>query len=345
MDARFPVSVPGRLGQASWSPCYYPAPWTNRGRASVSVASQVSAATVPEQQLDIRTSAVTDVGGRDENEDAILVRELAPVDLGDGIRHRGLLLAVADGMGGHDRGEVASRLAIETIEETFTSDPAGDVVPLVKQAFRRANEVIFTSWQESVPAQLMGTTLIVAAIRGKYITIASIGDSRAYLCRAGRLQQITRDHTLVADQVEQGNMTADEARESPHRNIITHALGHKQRLDSKMPNVYELTLLDEDRLIIFTDGVYDVITDDDLLPIVLETDPEHLAARIVQAAKDRGTSDNVSVVVAGVIPTRDYDLTTVPTATLAERDWSPVVAIAAILILAILGLIGFLAFF
>lgn len=308
------------------------------------MVSQISAATVPEQQLDIRTSAVTDVGGRAENEDAILVRDLEPVNLGDGELQRGILLAVADGMGGHERGEVASRLAIDTIQETFLSDPAGDVVPLVKQAFRRANEVIFSSWQEPTPAQLMGTTLIVAAIRGKYITIASIGDSRAYLCRAGRLQQVTRDHTLVADQVEQGHMTAAEARESPHRNIITHALGHKQRLDSKMPNVFELTLLEEDRLIICTDGVYDVVPDDDLLSVVLEAEPEDIARRIVELAKERATTDNVSVVAASVMRTRDLSLTTAPTTTLAEREWTPVVVIVAIVLLAILGLIGFLVF-
>jgi serine/threonine protein phosphatase PrpC len=219
-------------------------------------------------------------------------------------------------------------------------------VPLIKQAFRRANEIIFQSWQDAVPAQLMGTTLIVGAIRGKYITIASIGDSRAYLCRAGRLQQITRDHTLVADQVEQGHLTAEEARESPHRNIITHALGHKQRLDSKMPNVFELTLLEEDRVVIFTDGVYDVLSDDELLPIILEADPERIAERIVGISKERGTTDNVSVVAVSVLPTRDYALTVVPTAALSERQALPILPIAAtILILAILGLLGFLLLF
>lgn len=309
------------------------------------MVTQKQAATVPEQQLEIRTSAVTDVGGRAENEDAILVRELDPIDLGDGIPQRGLLLAVADGMGGHERGEVASRLAIETIQEVFLADPAGDVVPLVKQAFRRANEVIFAAWQDELPAQLMGTTLIVAATRGKYATIASIGDSRAYLARAGRLQQITRDHTLVADQVEQGHMTAEEARESPHRNIMTHALGQKARLDSKLPNVFELTLLEEDRLFICTDGVYDVVPDDDLLTVVLDQNVEQVAARVVAVAKERATTDNVSAVVASVLPTRDYTLVTAPTAALAERRPAPLVPIAAaILILAILAIVAFLAF-
>lgn len=310
------------------------------------MVSQIQATAVPGQQLNVRTSALTDVGGRSENEDAILVRNLDPVDLGDGVQEQGLLLALADGMGGHDRGEVASNLAIETIQDVFLSDPVGDVVPLVKQAFRRANEVIYASWQGAVPAQLMGTTLIVAATRGKYATIASIGDSRAYLLRAGRLQQITRDHTLVADQVEQGHMSAEEARESPHRNIITHALGHKQRLDAKMPNVFELTLLEEDRLFLCTDGVYDVVPDEDLLTIILETDPDMIAPRIVEVAKVRGTTDNVSAVVASVLATRDYSLVTAPTETLGERQSMPLLPIAAaILLLAILALVAFLSFF
>jgi protein phosphatase len=305
-------------------------------------------ATAPtaERQLDIRISSATDVGGRNENEDAIVVLGLQPVDLGAGELADGFLMAVADGMGGHERGEVASRIAIDTIQEVFAADPAGDIVPLVKQAFRRANELIYNAWKNETPAQLMGTTLVVAATRGKYATIASIGDSRAYLIRAGRLQQITRDHSLVAEQVAQGNMTPEEARESPHRNIITHVLGHKLKLDSKMPNVFEITLLEDDRLLLLTDGFFDVVPDDDLLRLTLDAEPESIATRLTGVAKERGTTDNVSAIVATVVPRPNLALATAQTTALSRRTGPPIVPIAAaiLLILFLLAVIAYFAF-
>jgi protein phosphatase len=308
------------------------------------VLTQVAPSTSVERQLDIRISAETDVGGRSENEDAILVAELDPVDLGDGTAAEGFLLAVADGMGGHQRGEVASRIAVETIRDVFVSDPAGDIVPLLKQAFRRANELIYAAWHEETPSEMMGTTLVVAATRGKYATIASIGDSRAYLIRAGRLQQITRDHSLVAEQVAQGHMTAEEARESPHRNIILQALGHKPRLDSKMPNVFEITLLQDDRLLLLTDGFFDVVPDDDLLGISLDSDPKSVADRLIQVARERGTSDNVSAIVASAIERPDLTLATIQTSALSQRRGLPLVPIAAaILIVILLAIVALLA--
>jgi protein phosphatase len=310
------------------------------------VVTQLAAPPTIERQLDITISSATDVGGRTENEDAIAVRELEPVDLGDGQDVTGLLLVVADGMGGHQRGEVASQIAVETIQEVFATDPAGDIVPLLKQAFRRANELIHANWQGQAQSQMMGTTLVVAATRGKYATIASIGDSRAYLIRAGRLQQITRDHSLVAEQVAQGHMTPEEARDSPHRNIITHALGHKAKLDSKMPNIFEITLLEDDRLLLLTDGFFDVVPDDDLLRLTLEGDPESIASRLCSVARERGTTDNVSAIVATAASRPDFALATAQTSALSRQAGPPIVPIAAaILFLIILAVIGFLAFF
>jgi serine/threonine protein phosphatase PrpC len=296
-----------------------------------------------ERQLDIRISAATDVGGRAENEDAVVVTDLEPVELGDGTAAGGFLLAVADGMGGHQRGEVASRIAVDTIRDVFVADPAGDIVPLLKQAFRRANELIYAAWHDEAPSQLMGTTLVVAATRGKYATIASIGDSRAYLIRAGRLQQITRDHSLVAEQVSQGHMTEAEARESPHRNIILHALGHKPKLDSKMPNVFEITLLEDDRLLLLTDGFFDVVPDEDLLQVTFDTDYEAVADRLVAIAKERGTTDNVSAIVATAVERPDLTLATAQTSTLSRPARLPLAPIAAaILILILLAIVALL---
>jgi serine/threonine protein phosphatase PrpC len=260
--------------------------------------------TKPEIPLRIIVGSATDVGGRPENEDAVHVSELPPIPTGDETSEGGFLLAVADGMGGYQRGEVASKLAIETVRTMFAEDPGADVALLLKQAFRRANEQIYENGLATGPSAMMGTTLIVAATRGKYATIASIGDSRAYLARANRLTQITKDHSLVAEQVARGSMTEAEARESPHRNILTHALGHKPKLDSKMPNIFEITMLPEDRLLICTDGFFDVVPDDDMLRILLAHPAEEAAQVLVQTAVERGTSDNVSAVVAAVQPAR-----------------------------------------
>jgi serine/threonine protein phosphatase PrpC len=232
------------------------------------------------------------------------VSELPPLTSGTETTEGGFLLAVADGMGGYQRGEVASKLAIDTVRAMFAEDPGADVALLLKQAFRRANEQIYENGLATGPSAMMGTTLIVAATRGKYATIASIGDSRAYLARADRLTQITKDHSLVAEQVARGSMTEEEARESPHRNILTHALGHRPKLDSKMPSIFEITLLPEDRLLICTDGFFDVVPDDDLLRIVLEYPADEAARVLVDTAIERGTSDNVSAVVAAVQPVR-----------------------------------------
>jgi PPM family protein phosphatase len=262
----------------------------------------------PEKALDeplkISVGFATDVGGRSKNEDAVQVTELPPLPNGDLSGQPGLLLAIADGMGGYQRGEVASSLAIETVREMFDEDPGADAALLLKQAFRRANDRIYQNGRAYGEDAMMGTTLVVAATRGKYATIASIGDSRAYLVRANRLTQITQDHTFVAEQVAQGAMSEEEARESPHRNIVTQGLGHRAKLDARMPNVFEITLLPEDRLLLCTDGFYDVATDNDLMEAALSDDPDDAVHKLITIANDRGTTDNVTAVIAAVAPSR-----------------------------------------
>ncbi len=254
--------------------------------------------------LKISVGSATDVGGRAGNEDAVLVRPLDPVGTGPGATDAGFLLAIADGMGGHQGGEVASRLAIETLGAAFEAEPNGDVVALMKQVFRRANARIYGDGAAKGDAQLMGTTLVACAVRGKYATIASIGDSRAYLVRANRLTQVTQDHTVVAQKVEVGELTPDQAKRSPARNQLTHSLGHLERLHSSMPSVFELTLLPEDRLVLCSDGFYDVVVDDDVVAIVLRQDATGAAQALVDLAKERNTTDNVSAIVLEAESTR-----------------------------------------
>lgn len=281
-------------------------------------------------------ASATDVGGRSSNEDAVYVEELASVGSGEGAMDAGYLLVVADGMGGYQRGEVASQMAVDVVREMFLADPGADTALLLKQAFRRANERIYQNGQGASPSQMMGTTLVVTATRGKYATIASIGDSRAYLARANRLTQITKDHSLVAEQVSQGSMTEAEARESPHRNILTHALGHRPKLDAKMPNIFELSLLPEDRLLICTDGFYDVVPDTDMLNALIGNEPEDATQKLIQMANERGTSDNVTAIVVSVLPSREP--VSPVTSSSSSRPASPVfIIVAAVVLLAIIA--------
>lgn len=266
-------------------------------------------------ELVITAGSSTAAGGRPENEDAVLVVELPPS--GDGVSRldAGYLVAVADGMGGHQRGEVASRLAIETIARVVQEDPGADTALLLKQAFRRANEVIHQDSQGVDAAATMGTTLVAAVIRGKYLAIANVGDSRAYLSRANQLNQITRDHSLVGEQMSQGTLSADEAKKSPNRNILMHALGHRPKLDSKLPDIFELVLLAEDRLLLCSDGFYDVVSEEDFVTFLATRSPEEAAAALVDVALERGTTDNVSAVVVHVeaaktVAARDRELVT-----------------------------------
>lgn len=250
------------------------------------------------EDLRVAVGAGTDTGTvREQNEDAIFITN------GDEpmTKVNGMLLAVADGMGGYQRGEVASHMAIETLRDEFFGSEVDDAeVPnLLKRAFRLANEKIFANGSADGEQNMMGTTLVAAAVRGKRLTIANVGDSRAYLVRANRLTQVTRDHSLVAEQVAAGAMTEQEARESQHRNIITRALGHRQRVDV---DIFEIDLLPDDRLLMTTDGLHDYVDEDEMISVSLNRHPEDAARELVNLALAHESNDNVSAVVAWMVP-------------------------------------------
>lgn len=246
------------------------------------------------QNLQLTVGSMTHTGGRENNEDAILVQELPT---GSPDAGPGYLLAVADGMGGYEGGEVASKMAIELVRDLFARDQPADVALALKQAYRRANDAIYSRGAGSPDGAPMGTTLVTAVVRGKYVTIANVGDSRAYLMRANQVTQITQDHSLVAEQVHQGQLAEDQARNSRQRNILTQALGTKESLDKRMPSIYELALLPEDRLLLCTDGFFDVLTNEDYLQLMADEDPNEAAEHLTSLAIERGTTDNVSAIV------------------------------------------------
>jgi protein phosphatase len=231
---------------------------------------------------------------RDQNEDAVWHSDV-PAEPDQAV----IVMAVADGMGGYQRGEVAAQMAIESLQERFGAADTDDVPLMLRQAYRQANEHIFAGGSAEGEHNMMGTTLVVAVVRGNDLTVANVGDSRAYLVRANQLNQITQDHSLVAEQVAMGAMTQAEARESQHKNIITRALGHRQRVDV---DIFEIKLLPDDRVLLSTDGLHDYIDDDELVEILLNNPPEAAATRIVDMAINGGSTDNVTALCAWMAP-------------------------------------------
>jgi protein phosphatase len=286
--------------------------------------------------------SATEAAGRPSNEDAVLVTQLPEVEPGSG---PGFLLAVADGMGGLERGEVASHLAIELLNDLFARDRPEDVAQALKQAYRRANDAIYRQSVDDAQGGSMGTTLVAAVIQGKYATIANVGDSRAYLVRADQLTQVTQDHSIVADQVAKGEIREEDARTSPQRNLLTQALGTHESLDRRMPSVYELTLLPEDCLLLCSDGFFDVLNAEDYLNTLRIDDPQGSAVRLAALAIERGTTDNVSAIVVAVSPsTATIQREQIGAEISAQRGVSPLlVPILLIVVIVIAIVVG--AFF
>jgi len=229
------------------------------------------------------------------------------------------LLIVADGMGGHAAGEVASRLAVESIERHISgSDPrkeptvpasfrspsldeAGLPAPArrVLNAIRLANQEIVRSVRKDSSMRGMGTTVVIAYIHGTRAFIGSVGDSRAYLVRDRHLQQLTSDHTLVNEQVRAGALSSQEARRHPARNILTRAVGSQEDVE---PDLVEQDLRAGDLLLLCSDGLTTMVEDPDILRTVLEHDgdPKACCASLIDLANEHGGDDNVTVVMARV---------------------------------------------
>ena len=224
----------------------------------------------------------TDIGClRDHNEDSLVVTPP--------------LFAVADGMGGHAAGEVASEIAVRVLSELAPEHPD---VEALGRAIEEANRAAIQAAREGRGRQGMGTTMTAAMLEGERLVIAQVGDSRAYLLHQGKLQQLTRDHSLMADMIEAGQLTPEEARTHPQRSVITRALGSDAHLH---PDIYEINVETGDRLLICSDGLSGMIFDDQIENTLRRVqDPQRCASQLVNEAIAAGGHDNVTVIVADV---------------------------------------------
>ena len=179
------------------------------------------------EDLLITFSHGTDVGKvRDHNEDWVEVED--PAD--SAARRKGRLFIVADGMGGYQAGEVASRLAAETVKREYYADPSEDPTERLRKAVQSANDAVYHSARSDRAHAGMGTTVVVTALIGRKAYIASVGDSRAYVVHKNGISQITQDHSFVGEQIRAGLLTKEQARAHPQRNVITRALGSQATL-------------------------------------------------------------------------------------------------------------------
>ena len=218
------------------------------------------------------------------------------------------LFAVADGMGGHAAGEIASEMALDVIRDYLarrpgrSREPVGEPDPRLSEggnqlasAVRLANHVIYQAQRERKQWRGMGTTVVAAWRRDRRLLVAHVGDSRAYLVRDGRLKRLTRDHSVVEEQVRQGLMTSEEAERSGARHIITRALGHGERVEV---DVGEFDVRDNDRLLLCTDGLTDMVPDRIILSVVLSAEePGSACDMLIDVANKSGGRDNIAVVL------------------------------------------------
>jgi len=249
--------------------------------------------------LEIKASGLSDTGlVREANEDSFSMED----SLG--------LYVVADGMGGHLAGDVASAMAVELINKSFRrwrkeETPEDELFGYpdeslsrqgnyVASSIRLANRVIYEMAGEYEQYHGMGTTVVLLLVTPGRVIAANIGDSRIYMVRAERLERLSRDHTVVAEQIEMGVMKPEEAMNSPIRHILTRNLGSAEKVD---PEVYELEPSHNDRFILCTDGLTDVVRDEEILQMTQQEDhPEPLCRKLVEKALSRGAPDNTTVV-------------------------------------------------
>jgi serine/threonine protein phosphatase PrpC len=274
--------------------------------SSAEFANQVSlakSAGLVRLNLDYQVGRRTHPGKvRVSNEDSLLSIELSSM-------HQGIiqpigLFAIADGMGGHANGELASRLVIDTIAQIAAFELVKIQNPLfeefddwIKKTLQSANQAVYEARQTA--GNDMGSTLVVGLIVGSQAYLGHLGDSRIYLVNKGSIQQLTTDHSLVQQLVSLGKISQEEARFHPQRNIIYRSLGEKPEADA---DYFNQTLFPNDRLLFCSDGLTNIIDDQKILQIIMEASSAQAACdRLIEEANSTGGEDNISAIIVEVL--------------------------------------------
>ncbi len=221
---------------------------------------------------------------RKSNQDALLVQ---PGEFG--------LYGVADGMGGHKAGDVASRMAVETLKEALSSARPNE--ESLRKAIEKANAEIYAAQCENPDLNGMGTTLTVIWEDKRRILLGHVGDSRAYRVRGGRIEQVSQDHSMVAELVRDGLITQEEALVHPYRNIITRALGVDAEVTA---DIISMNKRKGDKYLICSDGLSEYVRENEMLEILASMPMSEAADTMLSMALDGGGHDNISLVIAEV---------------------------------------------
>jgi serine/threonine protein phosphatase PrpC len=247
--------------------------------------------------MKIEHAAASDRGRiRNINEDAYgFLEPTAEKDRSE----RGAIFIVADGMGGHRGGEIASKLAVESIIDHYYSSSGTDPIGALRQAFSEANSRIKEKSLNDATLFGMGTTCTAVSIVGDRAFLAHVGDSRAYILRSGRLERLTEDHSLVGEMVRSGMISDNDARHHPKRNVITRSLGTHDSIVPDIPSS-PYRLEDGDVLLLCSDGLTSLVNDEEMREILTSCPPREATKALVSLANTRGGKDNVTAQVIKV---------------------------------------------
>ena len=239
---------------------------------------------------------LTDVGQvRTVDEDSILAADLSFGVNSDTSKF--LLLAVADGMGGHAKGEEASKIALNAIARAVIPDLLNNTpfTKILEKGIQNANQDILDYTAKNPEASGMGTTSVCAVVKDNQIHLANVGDSRAYRVSDDEICRVTKDHSYVQALIDEGEITEEQAREHPRKNEITRAVGIMPSIEV---DTMKLTLDSDESLLLCCDGVIAHLSDDDIHKIIRDSaDPQTACQEIVDLANERGGSDNISLII------------------------------------------------
>ena len=265
-------------------------------------------------KFDILASMLSDVGCvRELNEDSGSYVQPEDPELR---ASKGLLIVVADGMGGHSSGEVASRLAVEVITREYY-EALGDPQSALKAAFQKANHEIHQAAEKDESKSGMGTTCTALVLENGTAISAHVGDSRLYLIRNKAIYLMTEDHSAVMEMVKAGLLTLEQARHHPDKNVILRAMGSHAEV--------EVTTWQEpfpvkagDSFLLCSDGLYDLVEDEEIKQIVVLGDPQSACENLIALAKERGGHDNITVGIVSLKPEGEATSSPVPETRQAE---------------------------
>ena len=233
--------------------------------------------------------SVTDVGRkRKVNQDYIYVSDQPVGNLPN-------LFAVADGMGGHNAGDFASSFAVKIMVDAVKNDADYNPVKIIRHAIESANEELLKQAKKDKSLAGMGTTMVVTTIVGNYIYVANVGDSRLYLMDHSKLQQITKDHSLVQEMVRLGELREEEARNHPDKNIITRALGAKNSVNV---DFFDLMIEPGSQILMCSDGLSNMVTDQEMEEILQSHNSlQGKGEKLIDLANENGGKDNIAVIL------------------------------------------------